>query len=110
LSIRHNDKCTRQQADDFLKDVREWCAINRIPVKKFIALTAYEGGIRLHNGQCETRASKKRVMQKDDVGYFLAKTIITKPSYTSVFRDEWYNSDYQEEEKQAIREFFKEDI
>ena len=109
MSIYHSKKCTRQEALTFLNDVKEWCDSVEIYPVKTLALTAYEGEIRLYNGKEETRISKKRVRQQDENGYFLAKTKIKKPCYTQVFRAEWYNPEYQTEEKQAIKDFFKEE-
>jgi hypothetical protein len=107
MSIYHKDKCTKEEAQTFLADVKQFCADNNIRVNKFLALTSYGGEIRLYNGEKETRRSKKRVMQHDEVGYFLSKTNIIKAEYTQVFRSEWYNKEFQEEEKEAIKSFFK---
>lgn len=107
MSIYHKDKCTKEEAKLFLNDVKSFCESEKIPVHKLLALTSYGGEIRLYNGEKETHQSSKRVMQHDEVGYFLEKTQITKPQYTQVFRSEWYNPEYQQDEKEAIFSFFK---
>jgi hypothetical protein len=105
MSVRFSDKCTKDQAREFLLEVKNWCDENGIKYAKIKGLTGYEGEVRLYNGQSETYLSRRRVRQKDEMGYFLQKKKIKKPSYTSVYRDEWY-SDYREDEQQAIRSFF----
>jgi hypothetical protein len=107
MSIKHSVKCSKEEANKFLNDVKSWCIENNIPFTKMITLTAYEGEIRIYNGKKEERLSKKKVLQKDETGYFYSKTKIIKSEYTSVFRDEWYNIKFQNEEKEAIKQFFK---
>jgi metallophosphoesterase superfamily enzyme len=67
MSIRHSIKCTREEADKFLTDVKNYCLVNNIPFVKMISLTAYEGEVRIYNGNHDTRLSQKRVRQQDDI-------------------------------------------
>lgn len=106
MSIRYSEKCSKEIARKFMIEVKKWCDKNKIPYKKIRGLIAYEGEVRIYNGLYENRPSYRRVLQKDEGGYFRAKTTIRKPMFISVFRDEWKNPKYQADEKRAIKSFF----
>ena len=129
MSIRHSDKCTKKEAQEFRAEVKKWCDENKIPYTKMIASTAYEGVVRIYNGMkvplMSQRRRKKLVAFKNSEGewegdleavelyggqgdalYLFDYHSKQKPVYTSVYRDEWNDSRYQEDEKKAIKDFF----
>lgn len=100
MSIRHSDKCTRKQAAEFLRVVTVRLKENGLSFHRLIALTAYEGEVRIYTGDEMVRDSRRKVLQKDDVGYFRAKTKIVEKNYWSVYRTEW-----TDEEKNLLKEY-----
>lgn len=102
MSIRHSDKCTRKQADDFKNIVLCWLNENGLRFSRLIALTAYDGEVRIHTGEETIRPSRRKVLQKDDVGYFRAKTKIVEKNYWPVYRTEW-----TDDEKNLLREYLE---
>ncbi len=108
MSIRHSVKCTRAEADKFRADVKAWLDSQNIQYSRIIALTSYDGEVRVYTGNMTTRPRLRpglKLVSQDDNSktYIKTRGAIKELEYTSVFRDEWYNEKYQEGEKQALR-------
>lgn len=102
MSIYHKDKCTKEEAKNFRNIVISFLEAEKIPYSSVTALTAYDGEVRIYSGKKIERLSRRRVRQKDDIGYFLAKTEISNSEYCSTYRTDW-----NEEEKKELRECLK---
>jgi len=105
MSIYHKDKCSKKELAEFRLIVVNWLEENNLKYKKLIALPYYNGEIRVYSGYTETRKSKKKVLQKDDKGYFRGYVLITNPTYVSVYRMDWYK--YAPDEQEALFNFLK---
>ncbi len=108
MSIRHSDRCTRAEADKFRADVKAWIDSQNMQYKRIIALTSYEGEVRVYTGRTITRPRLRpglKLVSQDDHSktYMKTRGAIEELEYTTVYRDEWYNEQYQEEEKNALR-------
>ena len=130
MSMFHRVKCAGADLADFKTKVRAFLDKSEMPYYKIIALRSYDGEVRVYKqGKTERRRrrqGRKIVAFKNHEGVIegenqdaierLKKTgadklycTTNKPietlNYTQVFRvDNW------EEEKEALRDFFKEDV
>ena len=87
MSIYHSDR--GEKPIKFKEQVKNWLKKNNLPFQRIIALTTYGGHVRVYRGTYTRRLSKKNVMQKDDNGYYLAKTEIIEKDYYSFYPEEW---------------------
>jgi len=108
MSIRHSVECTRTEADAFRTEVKAFLDSENLQYHRIIALTAYEGEVRVYTGNTvmrpRRRSGRKFVSGDGNTStYLITKGQIEELEYTSTFRDEWYNPEYQDEEKAALR-------
>lgn len=110
MSIYHSVKCTKEEAMAFRNKVRDFLLAEGLGNTGYLkALRSYDGNVRLYTGkEVERPALRKRLrFVKDNPGggsktYERHKDPIIEKEYTTVYRaDDW------EEEKEAIRNFFK---
>lgn len=127
MSIYHKDKCSREEALQFRDKVKDYLDIEKLPYSKLKALRSYNGEVRIYNGKSAYRLRLKMGRElvafknpdgsidgkneeainelKQRNGDQLWQTTndpIETIDYTQVFRvDNW------EDEKKAIKEFFK---
>ena len=105
MSIYHSVR--GEKPLQFKERIKEWLDKNNLPYVRIIALTTYGGHVRVYRGTHTERLSKRRVMQKDDVGYFRAHTRITETDYYPFYPEEWeedINGGFMTE---SIKNFFK---
>lgn len=105
MSLRKTDKCSQETARDFGKVVKGWLDKNNLSYSKLVALTSYEGEVRIYNGKEINRLSHKTILQQDENGYFRSKNLISEKEYFSTFLDDWVNKETRDEEKELIIRF-----
>lgn len=103
MSVLHRIKCSRKEADEFKKIVKDYLDSNNLFYRKIIALTAYEGEVKVFNGRETTRNSYRRVRQYDNKGCYLTRKDIKGKEYTSVYRVDWKEN--PKEEQEALKTF-----
>lgn len=108
MSIYHSKKCDKETVEKFKLTVSSWFLKNNIQFSKMIALTGYDGEVRVYRGTETQRLSKRKVLQKDAMGYFRAKTIVIEKDYFPFYREEW-ESDISKDSDMlpSILAFFK---
>ena len=87
MSIRHSDR--GEKPLQFKQKVKEWLDKNNLHYNRIVALTTFGGHIRVYRGTQTMRLSRRRVLQKDDTGYFRAHTQIVETDYYSFYPEEW---------------------
>ena len=60
MSVYHKDKCTKEQALKFKVTVKNYLDKNKLPYQKLMALTSYDGEVRIYTGKMVDRIPQKR--------------------------------------------------
>ncbi|MFH1564050.1 MAG: hypothetical protein ABIF11_11650 [Nitrospirota bacterium] len=127
MSVYHKDKCTKEEISEFRESVKSFLDAEQLPYTTIKALRSYNGEVRIYNGKIAKRlrfrmgkklvafrnpngsiegeneeAINKLKQSNGDQLWQTTNEPIETIDYTQVFRaDNW------EEEKEAIKDFFK---
>ena len=101
MSNYRSDKCTKQEVQDFKKEVLAWLTEKDFSIKgkKIKSFTCYNGDVRIYTGVMEIPNSKESFRrtepEKDDKGNIIGwhgtrgKHTSRRAEYISINRDEW---------------------
>ena len=112
MSMYHSVKCTKQEAMEFRKKVKDFLDAEKLPYNSIKSLRGYNGEVRIYSGNMTQRGrqrmGRKPMALKNPDGtvedlYQTTNEPIPTIEYISMYRvDNW------EEEKEAIRNYLKE--
>jgi quinol monooxygenase YgiN len=102
MSIRHSDKCSKDDVQAFRNKVKKFLDENNISYSKLVALTSFGGQIKIFTGLDSHVMNLRRGIKKDERGrYYYSTFRIEKEYFTVYMEDQW------EDEVSEILEWIK---